>query len=138
MRNIFKEGLTNISEASKKSIRDNITIFWMKGNFSTHKKIPIKGVLEKVNDIKILKKRQDEKTTVKILKNIKVLSYDNRNYQIVLLRELYFLLEDFSHENKLISVICDEVNNFLYLCFERGIVEMFRLELKGINTLLKK
>jgi len=47
-------------------------------------------------------------------------------------------LEDFSHENRLISAICDEVNNFLYLCFEEGIVEMFRIELKGIHTLLKK
>lgn len=45
----------------------------MKGNFSTHKKITIKGNLVKVNDIKILKKRSDEKTTIKVLKNIKVL-----------------------------------------------------------------
>lgn len=50
---------------------------------------------------------------------------------------MYFLLEDFSHENKLISSICDEVNNFLYLCFEDGIIEMFRIELKGIYTILK-
>ena len=110
----------------------------MKGEFEKRQNFQIKGKLLKVNDIKILKKRNDEKATINILKNIKVLQYDNRTYQIILLKELIFLLEDFSHENELISVICDEVNNFLYLCFEGGIVEMFRIELKGISTILNK
>lgn len=136
--NVFKDYLVNIQENNKQQVRDSLSLQWIRGTSQNCKKIPIKGALEKVNDVKILKKRQDEKATVGILKNIKVLQYDNRTYQIVLLKELYFLLEDFSHENKLVSAICDEVNNFLYLCFEAGIVEMFRIELKSIGAVLRR
>ncbi len=49
---------------------------------------------------------------------------------------MFFLLEHFSHEKKLSSVISDEITNLLYLCFEGGIVEVFRIEIKGILSIL--
>jgi len=38
-------------------------------------------------------------------------------------------MEHYSSEKELISVICDEISNFLYLCFEDGYIEVFRIEL---------
>ena len=72
-----------------------------------------------------------------MLNSIKVFQYSNKSIQIIILDKLYFLLEHFSHEKKLISCFCDEVSNFLYLCLEDGIVEVFRFEIKSIQFILE-
>ena len=137
LRNFAKEKFSEVITPENDSIANSISIIWMEGVFKYFKKTPIKGRLNKIDNIQLYKKNVEDKEIVNILDNLKILKFGNRNIQIIFVEEFYFLLEHFTHENELISVICDEIGNYLYMCFDDGIIEIFRMEIKSINSIIK-
>ncbi len=114
---------------------DKLLLRLVEADFNQRKSLLLKGQL---SGIRYIQNFNSSAKPLPFLSQVLVLVYANKNIQILSIRELIYLLEDFSHENRFISAIFDSNNNYLYLCYEEGIVEVFRCEMASIVYILSK
>lgn len=113
----------------------SICLRLVESDFGQKKTLLLKGRLE---SIQYIQQFNSGLKATPLLSQILVLVYANKNIQLLMIKDLIYLLEDFSHENKFISAVLDSESNFLHLCYEEGIVEVFRFELDSVASILSK
>lgn len=133
LNNNLKEIFHEFSEKDEEKISDKLELNWLETKSLQKTKFNLKGKLINVKKVNFYRSESEEDS---VISKLRVLQYENRTIQIMILRDYYYLLEDYSHENVIVSALYDSVTNFMYLCFEDCIVEVFRVELESIRKIL--
>ena len=133
LKNHSRDVFAEFIEREGDTISETIELNWLETKSLQQTKYGLRGKLINVKKVNFYRAGAEEDG---IISKLRVFQYDNRTIQIIILRDYYYLLEDYSHENVIISALYDPVSNFLYLCFEDCIVEVFRVELDSIRRIL--